>query len=115
MATMACVLTSRIQDGLNKEITRSGDSGRERSRIRVCLPLSSGSVLETELERIFDALDSRLATETSEPDSMIHLLSAVLVANIKHDALFTAIKQKPEGDTGEIACPDTQIQQLKTH
>lgn len=75
-----------------------------------CLPLSSGSVLETELERIFDALDSRLATETSKPDSMIHLLGAVLVANIEHDALLAAIEQKPEGDTGEIARPDTQVQ-----
>ena len=89
---MACVLTSRFQDGLNKEITRSGDSGRERSRIRVCLPLSSGSVLETELERIFDALDSRLATKPSKPDAVIHLLSAVLVTNIKHHAFLAAIK-----------------------
>lgn len=50
---------------------------------------------EPEFQRVLDALGLVFSAKTGKADPVIDALSAVVMSDIQHDAVFSALKQKP--------------------
>lgn len=55
---------------------------------------------EAQLQRVLDAINLFITAKASETDAVIHLLGAVLVPHVQHDALFSAVEQQTVNTQG---------------